>query len=254
MWFSYPGYNEILSGKADDENITSNDKIYNPNQTILELANNNGYSGKVAAFGSWDVFPYIVNDQRSGIPVNAGFKTAPGKNLTQIEQFLNRIQPNTPSPWGSVRLDIFTHNYAIEYMKREQPSLVYISYGETDDFAHDGNYGAYLNSAHSTDAFIKELWDFTQSNDFYKNKTVFMITTDHGRGTDPLDSWRSHGGNVNGADQVWFICFGKDVKATGEVTTEEQLYSNQHAATIGRLLGLKMTETSKMGKALDLQK
>ena len=30
MWFSYPGYNEILTGKADDQNIFSNDKIPNP--------------------------------------------------------------------------------------------------------------------------------------------------------------------------------------------------------------------------------
>ena len=36
MWFSYPGYNEILSGKADDSRINSNDKIPNPNTTILE--------------------------------------------------------------------------------------------------------------------------------------------------------------------------------------------------------------------------
>jgi hypothetical protein len=58
MWFSYPGYNEILSGKADDARIDSNDKIPNPNKTILEITNTDSrYKGKVAAFGSWDVFP-----------------------------------------------------------------------------------------------------------------------------------------------------------------------------------------------------
>ncbi len=62
MWFSYPGYNEILSGKADDARINSNDKIPNPNTTVLEIANNEPrYNGKAAAFGSWDVFPSIVN-------------------------------------------------------------------------------------------------------------------------------------------------------------------------------------------------
>ena len=35
MWFSYPGYNEILSGKADDKRITSNNKINNPNKNGL---------------------------------------------------------------------------------------------------------------------------------------------------------------------------------------------------------------------------
>ena len=37
-WFSYPGYNEILTG-ASDPNIDSNDKFYNKNQTVLEWLN-----------------------------------------------------------------------------------------------------------------------------------------------------------------------------------------------------------------------
>jgi len=46
---------------ADDERITSNDKIDNPNTTVLEFINQQpSYKGKVAAFASWDVFPYII--------------------------------------------------------------------------------------------------------------------------------------------------------------------------------------------------
>ena len=101
MWFSYPGYNEILTGKADDERITSNDKINNPNITILETANNDPrYKGKVSAFGSWDVFPFIVNEERSGVPVNAGFELAKGNNLTEREKFLNELQPHNSQPLG----------------------------------------------------------------------------------------------------------------------------------------------------------
>lgn len=89
--FSYPGYNEILTGFAD-ERIDSNDKIWNPNRTVLEFVNNQPmYNGKVAAFGSWDVFPYIINSKRSGIPVNAGFEPVEGENLTDRERFLNEL-------------------------------------------------------------------------------------------------------------------------------------------------------------------
>lgn len=237
MWFSYPGYNEILTGKPDDERIDSNDKIPNPNVTILEKLNQSDqYRGKVAAFGSWDVFPYIVNEERSGVYVNAGFEPAKGEDLTEIEQFLNRAQPNTPSPWGSVRLDIFTHNYALEYMKRKQSKIVYIAYGETDDFAHNGDYQAYLNSAHSTDQFLGELWAYTQSNAYYKDQTTFILTTDHGRGTKPLDTWRSHGTDIDGADQVWLMVYGAGVEAKGEVKEEEQLYTPVVVETIEALV------------------
>jgi len=237
FWFSYPGYNEILSGKADDDRIQSNNKIPNPNKTILEITNlDERYKDKVGAFASWDVFPYIINEERSGVPVNAGFDLAEGTSLTRNEVYLNKLQEATPSPWSTVRLDVFTHHFALEYLKKEQPSLLYISYGETDDFAHDGNYDAYIKSANTTDGFIKELWEFTQSNPVYKDKTTFIITTDHGRGTQPIETWRGHGSSVNGADEVWLIAFGVGVKPMGEVNKEEELYSNQIASTIAQLL------------------
>ncbi len=149
-WFSYPGYNEILSGNADDVRIDSNDKINNPNKTILELAHKQAYKGRVAAFGSWDRFKYIVNEERSGVPVNDGYNPAPGDDISDAERQLNHLQTQAVKIWGSVRQDVFTHNYALEYIKRKRPKLVYISYGETDDFAHDGDYTHYILSARNT--------------------------------------------------------------------------------------------------------
>ena len=237
MWFSYPGYNEILTGKADDERITSNAKIQNPNRTILEKINNTeAYKGKVAAFSSWDVFPFIINEERSGVPVNAAFDSAETLPLTDREVFLNQLQKEIPSPWGSVRLDAFTHHYALEYIKKKHPSLVYIAYGETDDFAHDGEYDAYLHSAHTTDAMLKELWEFIQSDSFYKDRTTIIITTDHGRGTQPLDTWRSHGSDIKGADETWLIILGKAGAVLGEVQSEEQLHPTRIVPLIEKIL------------------
>src|SRR6188508_2993242 len=72
--FSYPGYNEILSGFPDSR-IDSNDRKPNPNVTVLEWLNGRApYKGRVAAFCSWDTFPWILNRERSGIVVNAGFE------------------------------------------------------------------------------------------------------------------------------------------------------------------------------------
>lgn len=238
MWFSYPGYNEILCGFADDERITSNDKKENPNATMLEFLNNTAdYKGKVAAFGSWDVFPFIINEKRSGVPVNAGYQTATG-DLSEREKFLNEMQSQIPQRWGSVRFDAFTHNYALEYLKKHQPRVLYIAYGETDDFAHDGRYDAYLKSAWQTDQFIKQLWEWAQSHPQYKNKTTFIITTDHGRGTVPLETWKSHGNEVNGADQIWIAVMGPDTPALGEVKSSGQLYQNQVARTAAAFLGV----------------
>ncbi|WP_417886029.1 sulfatase-like hydrolase/transferase [Zunongwangia sp.] len=241
MAFSYPGYNEILTGKADDKHINSNDKIYNPNKTILEIANStNRFNGKVLAFGSWDVFPFILNEKRSGIPVNAGYRSSLSKNPSKEALFLDKIQKETPKRWGGVRFDVFTHNYALEALKHDKPSILYIAYGETDDFAHDGRYDQYLNSANRTDQMIKEIWEYVNSDPFYKGKTTILMTTDHGRGTgtDEDNSWRHHGTNIPGANQTWFIAFGNKIKAKGEVKANAQYYTEQFAPTIAKILHL----------------
>lgn len=250
-WFSYPGYHEILTGFSDAR-INSNDKVPNPNQTVLEVIHQQpAFQGKVAAFGSWDVFPYIINEQRSGIPVNAGYEPASDDgSLTAMEQAINKLQAAVPGHWPTVRMDAFTHYYALEHMKKRHPRVTYIAYGETDDFAHEGNYQAYLYSARQTDAFIRELWDWIQSNNHYRDKTTLIITTDHGRGTQPLDSWRSHGSEVPGADQTWLAILGPDTPAMQQESLQGQFYASQIAPTVAALLGVAYQPPKPAGEVL----
>jgi hypothetical protein len=249
-WFSYPGYSEMLTGFVEPA-IGSNDKVPNPNVTVLEwLHKQAAFREKVAAFGSWDVFPYILNQKRSGIPVNAGFSPAGDQDKSAREAFLNQLQTQIPSPWPSVRLDAFTHHYALEYLQRKHPRVVYIAYGETDDFAHDGQYDQYLQSAHRTDGFIKQLWESMQADPVYRNKTTFLITTDHGRGNHAREAWKHHGKEYPGSDAIWLAVLGPDTPATGEVKTKGQWGQNQIAQTVAALLGLQYTNTKPVGAAI----
>ncbi len=152
-FFSYPGYNELLSGIADT-GITSNAKRNNENVTVLEWLNGKEpYKGRVAAFTSWDVFPFIINTERSGVPVNAAWEGDIEGDSERVA-LLNEVQDETPHYWGGVRFDVFTYHAAVEHIKNNQPRVIYISFGETDDWAHDGRYDMYLESAHRTDAYI----------------------------------------------------------------------------------------------------
>ncbi len=268
-YFSYPGYNEILTGKADPD-INTNGKNLNPNVTFLEWLNGQKkYEGKVVAFASWDVFPYIINEERSGVPVNAGFGTAEGKKLSRFEQLLNILQGDIPSPWKTVRLDAFTHHYALEKIKKDKPKVIYISYGETDDFAHDGHYDQYIFAAHRTDRFISEVWQTLQGIRQYKNNINLIVTVDHGRGS-TADDWQHHASKlamkgymkklarfehgIVGSDDVWFAAMGPDVKAQ-ELISEECLSSNNIAATAVATLGQDWLSFNKQaGKALAILK
>jgi hypothetical protein len=250
QWFSYPGYNEILTGAADPK-VNSNDKNYNPNTTVLEFINTQPtYKGKVVAYASWDVFPYIINDKRSGIKVNAGLEKAVGKNLSAQEQWLNELMPRVPNPLGDVRLDAFTFRYCLENLKKTQPKVLFLSFDETDDFAHAGEYGAYLHSARNADHFIAELWTYLQSQPMYKDKTTLIITTDHGRGSAQNDGWKDHGQKISGADEIWMAVMGPDTPAGGEMKTSGQWYQNQIARTAAAFLGLDFSNGGKAGQVI----
>jgi hypothetical protein len=244
MWFSYPGYNELLSGKADDERVNSNDEFYNPNITVLEAINTQKeFKGKVVAFTSWDCFPFIINDKRSDVMVNSGLRLSSGLTTTVAEQTLNKITLTLPAYSGTTRPDALTFYYGLEYIKKFKPKVVFFSFDETDHFAHGGEYGAYLNSAHNTDAMLAELWNYLQSDSQYKGKTTLLITVDHGRGVDS-ESWKHHGRKIIDADQVWMAAIGAGVKSTGEEKKSSPVFQNQVASTIATLLGVSFETSS----------
>lgn len=244
-WFSYPGYNELLTGKQDID-IRGNTRKMNRNETILEFANRqDDFKNKVAVFASWQAFHYIINPKRSGLHLNAGNDTATSR-LTSREKYLNIMQAGTPSPWKATRFDKFTHSYAIEYLKKNHSRLVLIAYGETDEFAHQGKYDKYLQAVRQIDNYIKEIWEWVQSNDNYRDKTTLIITTDHGRGAGK-HSWRGHGIGRSGSNQTWFAILGPDTQSLGEIKSKNHYYTSQIANTIAAFLNLNYPEGNSAG-------
>ncbi|MEO6546365.1 MAG: alkaline phosphatase family protein [Ferruginibacter sp.] len=237
-FFSYPGYNEIFTGYPDTL-VNSNDKNWNKNTNVLEFINSQKkFEGKVAAFSTWDVFPYILNTQRSKLFVNADVDTLKFNNAAL--RLINDMQLLTTRPIG-VRPDVFTYFAAREYMKAYQPKVLYIAFDETDDFAHAGEYDQYLKSAYAEDAMIGDLWNYIQSSSTYKNKTTLIVTCDHGRGDAIKDNWQHHGAKIEDAGQIWIAAIGPDTAPNGEIKTAGTLYQKQLAATFAQLLNFTFT-------------
>ena len=239
-WFSYPGYSEIFCGYVDTL-INTNDYKNNPNTNVLEFINKQPkFKNKVAVFAAWQAFDKILNKPRCGFPVTAAFEATGGKNPTDKEELINNMLRDSYKPWGDDEcLDVFTHYEAMEYLETKKPKVLYIAYGETDDWAHGSHYRDYLDAAHQFDEWVKDIWDYIQSQPNYKNKTSLFITVDHGRGTG--NEWTDHGSDVAGSNQIWFAVMGPDTPARGEIKIKAQIYQKQFAQTIASLLGLKFT-------------
>jgi hypothetical protein len=245
---SYPGYSEIFTGYAD-KNINSNNQVKNPNPNFMEyLSKQPAFRGKVAAFASWDRFPFILNEERSGFMVNGGYEEVQGYT-SDTHKTLNAMQNLAPRIVSqSSRPDYVTYFQAKEYMRVNKPRVISIGLANTDDMAHDGNYGFYLDHVHAMDAYVSDMWEFLQSDPFYKDQTTLFITVDHGRGEG--DAWTGHGKAAH-SNEIWFAVAGPGIPAKGEVKTGKQLYQNQFAQTLCSLLGVAFKSSNEIGDRIE---
>jgi hypothetical protein len=237
--FSYPGYNEMLSGRFDPQ-INSNDYRPNPNVTVLEfLARDTAFRGKVGAIATWGAFPRIFNEQRAGIDVIAGWRRPFTGDLAQTPRgaMLNDLYRTSVRYWDDNTFDAPMHLVTKEYLAARQPRVLFVGYGETDEWAHGGRYDLLLESARQMDSFVADLWTTMQSMPQYRDKTTFIITTDHGRGSGDRE-WKNHGEKVEGAENIWIAVIGPDTPALGERTNVASVRQSQIAATIASLVGM----------------
>lgn len=230
---SYPGYNEIFTGHTDAFN-SPNLPVENPHVNVLEYLNNSRqYKGKVAVFTSWNVFPFILNQLRSGLPVNSGYEPLADINNPEAG-LIDSVQASMhPS---KTRHDWLTFLTAREYIESHHPSVLFLGLGETDECAHAGRYDLYLQQAADIDRMISDLWYLVQTDPYYRDNTTFLITTDHGRGWKP-NKWTTHGFWAEGSGQIWMAVLGPDILPGGEMQSHSQVYQKQLAATIASLLG-----------------
>lgn len=243
MFFSYPGYSEILTGQAHDDVINSNNFGQNPFPSVLDFLQKKMKLefNQVVSFASWDVMNRIATNNPKSFLVNAGYNSYPHQSKNEKLNELSTSQFHTLTPWDSVRHDFYTHKLALEHIKTFHPRVIHIGLGETDDWAHEKNYERVLDSLNLSDSYIQELWDFLQSDPQYQNKTSIIITIDHGRGNTEKD-WHSHGETVAEAQYIWMAFINPNVKLRGEWKDSETIYQNQVAATLSKFLGFDYNE------------
>jgi len=233
LWFSYPGYSEMLTGAADPR-IDSNDKLPNPNVTVLEWLNGRpGFRGRVMAFGDWDRLPFILNVERSHLPV--GSMTPVPSPRTDRERAINDLTGDLPPYWDGVVFDAPVMHAALEALGTRAPRVLYVMLGETDEWAHEGRYDLYLDAAFRADRFLSRVWQALQSRPAYRNQTALIVTTDHGRGATTKD-WTDHGRKVPAAEATWMAVIGPGVGPTG-VREGVTITTSQLAATVAALVG-----------------
>jgi bisphosphoglycerate-independent phosphoglycerate mutase (AlkP superfamily) len=151
------------------------------------------------------------------------------------------------------RYDLLTFLSARQYIESKHPRVVLIGFGETDEFAHSGRYDMYLQQATNIDKMIEELWYFVQTSSFYRNKTTFIITTDHGRGN-KTGTWFKHGILTKGSGETWFAVMGPGIAPEGEIKISQQTYQKQIASTIAQILEVQFVSPKNNAAPISISK
>jgi hypothetical protein len=238
LWFSYPGYSEMLTGQPQPD-VRSNDLVRYPHQTALDYAQRKlGLTAtEVAQIGSWDGFKMAASRSDGTFFMNGAFEAVPAALSTpEIEQLV-ALREEIIEPWAESSNDTLTFRIALAYLRKHQPRVLWLGLGQSDDWAHARRYDLVLEYLHLVDRHLAELWGTLQSLDFYRDRTTLNITTDHGRGRTPVD-WIDHDTGVQGSQDIWVAITGPDTPALGEVSNFPEVAQGDIAATMLQYLGL----------------
>lgn len=234
--FSYPGYNEMSVG-FPNKDITSNEFGPNPNASVFEWLNRlPAFAGKVAIYGTWANYADIFNEPRSHLVMQAGWSAPRKSGDASKDALLARLFATSTRFDEEDVSNSLLQVPLLDYVRTGEPRILFVGYGETDSWAHQGRYDLVLDSAHRMDGFVQELWETMQSMPQYRGSTTFIITADHGRGSGRVQ-WKEHGVEEKGSENVWIAVMGPDTPALGERKHVAAVTQAQIAATVAAFVG-----------------
>jgi hypothetical protein len=128
-------------------------------------------------------------------------------------QFVASYDCGNSGPFSGYRHDSVTFNRVISVLGNHHPDLILVNFKEPDASAHANNWNGYLTGIIQTDIYVKQIWDYLQSDPYYAGTTTMFVTNDHGRHNDGhLDGFKSHGDNCEGCKHIELLAMGPDFK------------------------------------------
>ncbi len=246
---SLPGYTELFTGRPAP--CQENDCRTPPSWTLADgLASLSGRP--IGVFSSWEPIGAVAAADPSHATVSTGRRA--GYNLELLASdpvlgpVLERAAQSSPSPGhGSYRPDALTAELALAWFEQHRPSYFFLSLGDTDEYAHDGDYARYLGALREADRQIAKLVALTDAWAAEGHRTSVFVTTDHGRSAGFRDHGRAHPESA----RAWLVAAGGPIPARGLVSSASARRLRDVAPTLRALLGLERDPASDAGSAID---
>ena len=151
-------------------------------------------------------------------------------------------EPGDPWPGaGDFRRDRATATLALRHLESAQPDFLFLGLGETDEYAHHGDYSSYVGAIAMADQIIGDLLGALVRMGERGERTHVFVTTDHGRAHD----FRDHGGRYPESSRVWLVASGPRITARGDLETSRDLRLRDIAPTLRLIAGLPRVATGR---------
>jgi hypothetical protein len=230
-YVSLPGYTEILGGRqsaACQSNNCERTKL----PTILDEARAAG--AKVAVFSSWDPLALAASASPGAFHMSCGQGGGPGAAID-------------PYPgYGSYRPDFATADAALAYYQAERPDVLFVGLGDTDEYAHRGDYARYIRALEEADAVVGRIMDLLDHDGERGARTHLVVTADHGRARD----FQNHGA-MSEAARVWMVAGGPRFRARGPIPSPRERHLADVVPTLRTVLGLAPDRSTRAGRPID---
>jgi hypothetical protein len=247
---SLPGYSEIFTGRRVSGCWNNGCQGTSARSFADELAEQAPGAWQSAVVTSWpDIARVAAKSDR--VAVSAG--THAGATRSRFERegaiatALHRAESEAPWPGhGDFRRDRFTAQLALTYLVNARPDFLFVGLGETDEFAHQGNYAGYLDALREADQLLGELSALLAARARASVRTALIVTADHGRAA----SFRDHGQPYPESARVWLVASGSAIEARGYVASPAPRHLADIAPTLRALFGLRADRDPNAGTPL----
>ena len=176
-------------------------------------------------------FPSIFRVVREAMPgaVLASFCNWAPVNTGIIEDGIGVEKWNGPN-------DPAVTDYVVEYLEKNEPTLLYVHFDSCDGAGHGNGYGSakHLAAVSAVDGLIGQIHGVLEERNLLED-TLFMVVTDHG-GT----PGGSHGGNSDAEMIIFFGVAGKTVDIETPIVDGD---NRDVAAIAAYALGVEAPET-----------
>ena len=229
---SLPSYQALALGRATS--CADNDCPQIAEETVFESVARQLALPKpqVAVFASWQPIARAAARDATAIHIDAGLGAG-----------------EAPPPWEEARYDRSTVDMALAALERDHPRLLWISFDDTDEWAHKGEAAATIQALRAADAFLAALFHTIERLPAdVRDHTTVIVTTDHGRGAGPL--WTTHS-RLPEAKRMWLYAQGPYTAPVGNaVSARGPLTLRDVRPTIELLFGLCPTTCTGCGSPI----